>query len=126
MDIKQLSKRADKLQKTNDADHLKINKLRQYDRHHNLELQGVPMTENEDVMQITLDLIKQLDVDIEEEDISIAYRLPQKRSLGRTRANKVTNHPNSTMCNLDKVKSLNQSPDFRSKLANRLIIKVST
>ena len=50
------------------------------------------MTKNEDVMQITLDLIKKLDVDIEE-DISIAHRLPQKRRYGHTRANKATNHP---------------------------------
>ena len=39
------------------------------------------MTKNEDVMKITLDLIKKLDMDIEE-DISIAHRLPQKRRLG--------------------------------------------
>ena len=49
------------------------------------------MMENEDVMQITLDLIKKLDVDIEQ-DISIAHRLPRKRRLGRTMANKATNH----------------------------------
>ena len=51
------------------------------------------MTKNEDVMKITLDMTKKLDVDIEEEDISIAQRLPQKRRLGRTKANKATNHP---------------------------------
>ena len=51
------------------------------------------MTKNEDVMKITLDLIKKLDVDIEEEDIFITHSLPQKRRLGRTRANKATNHP---------------------------------
>ena len=50
------------------------------------------MTKKEDVMKITLDLMKKLDVNIEE-DISIAHRLPQKRRLGRTRANKATNHP---------------------------------
>ena len=91
-DIKQLTKRADIIQKLNNEDHLKIDKVEQYDRRQNLELQGVPVTKNEDVMKITLDLIKKLDVDIEEEDISIAHRLPQKRRLGRTRANKATNH----------------------------------
>ena len=50
------------------------------------------MTENEDVMQITLDLIKKLDVGVEE-DISIAHRLRRKRRLGRTRTSKATNHP---------------------------------
>ena len=54
LDIKPLTKRADIIQKQNDEDHLKINELEQYDRRQNLEHQGVPMTENEDVMQITL------------------------------------------------------------------------
>ena len=49
------------------------------------------MQKNEDVMQITLNLTKKLNVDIEEEDISIAHRLPRKRR-GQTRANKATNH----------------------------------
>ena len=91
--IKLLTKRADIIQKQNDEDHLKIDEVEQYDRRQNLELQGVPMTKNEDVMKIMLDLIKKLDVDIEEEDISIAHRLPQKRRLGRTKANKAPNHP---------------------------------
>ena len=51
------------------------------------------MTKNEDVMKITLDLIRELDVVIEEEDISITHRLPKKRRLDRTRANKANNHP---------------------------------
>ena len=92
-DIKQLTKRADIIQKQNDEDHLKIDEVEQYDRSQNLELQGVPITKNEDVVKITLDLIKKLYVDIEEEDISIAHRFPQKRQLGRTRANKAANHP---------------------------------
>ena len=64
-DIKQLTKQASIIQKQNDEDHLDINELEQYDRRQNLELQGVPMTKNEDVMQVTLGLIKKLDVDIE-------------------------------------------------------------
>ena len=47
LDLKQLNKRADLIQKQNDEDHLKIDELEQYDRRQNLELQGVPMTENE-------------------------------------------------------------------------------
>ena len=92
-DIKQLTKPADITQKQNDEDHLKIDEVEQYDCRQNLELKDVPMTKNEDVMKITLDLIRKLDVDIEEEDISITHRLPQKRRLDRTRANKATNHP---------------------------------
>ena len=78
LDIKQLIKRADTIQKQSDEDHLKIDEVEQYDRHQNLELQGMPMNKNKDVKQITLDLIKKLDMDILE-DISIAHCLPRKR-----------------------------------------------
>ena len=64
----------------------------------------MPITKNEDVMKITLDLIKKLDMDIEEEDISIAHRLPQKRRLGRTRANKATNHPTTIVRLVSRLK----------------------
>ena len=37
-DIKQLTKRADIIQKQNDEDHLKIDEVEQYDRSQNLEL----------------------------------------------------------------------------------------
>ena len=57
-----------------------------------MELQGVPVRKDEDVTQITLDLISKLDVDIKEEDISIAHRLPVKQRYGRTRL-KPVNHP---------------------------------
>ena len=50
------------------------------------------MMKNKDVMKNTLDLIKKFDEDIKEEDIPIANRLPQKRRLCRTRANKAANH----------------------------------
>ena len=58
-----------------------------------MELQGVPVRKDEDVTQITLDLISKLDVDIKEEDISIAHRLPVKQRYGRTRLTKPVNHP---------------------------------
>ena len=67
-----------------------------------MELQGVPVGKDEDVTQITLDLISKLDVDIKEEDILIAHRLPVKQRYGhglpvkqrygRTRLNKPVNH----------------------------------
>ena len=69
------------IQKHNAEDHLRIDELEQYDRRQKLELQGVPMTENEYVMQITLELIKKLDEDIEEQDISIARHLSRNRYL---------------------------------------------
>ena len=53
----------------------------------------MPSTKNEDVTQITLDLINELEVDIDEEDISIVHRIPVKQRFGRTRSDKPANHP---------------------------------
>ena len=41
---------------------------------------------NEDVTQITLELANSLGVELEEEDISIAHRLPKKERVGKTRS----------------------------------------
>jgi len=42
-----------------------IDEIEQYDRRQNIELKGITMTEGEDVIQITLNLAKKLDVDLE-------------------------------------------------------------
>ena len=39
--------------KKNDSEELKLDKHEQYDRRQNLELVGVPLTTNKDVIQIT-------------------------------------------------------------------------
>ena len=78
-EINKLNKRTDELQKKSDSKEFKLDELKQYNRRQNLELMGIPFTENEDVTQITLHLIEKLNVEITEEDISIAYRLPLKR-----------------------------------------------
>ena len=92
-DLRQLTKTTDTLQKSKVEDQLRIDEIEQYNRRQNLELQGVPVRKDEDVTQITLDLISKLDVDIKEEDISIAHRLPVKQRYGRTRLTKSVNHP---------------------------------
>ena len=96
-DLRQLTKTTDTLQKSKFKDQLRIDEIEQYNRRQNLELQGVPVRKNDDVTQITLDLISKLDVDIKEEDISIAHRLPVKQRYGRTRLNKPVNHPTITV-----------------------------
>ena len=78
-EINKLNKRRDELQKKSNSEELKLDEREQYNRRQNLELVGVPFNENEDVTQITLDLNEKLNVDITEEDISIAHRLPLKQ-----------------------------------------------
>jgi len=62
-------------------DELKIEKLEQYDRRRNLELQGVPAKTDEDVTQISLVLVNKLGVELER-DIFIALRLPVRHRRG--------------------------------------------
>ena len=88
-----MTKTTDTLHKSKFEDQLRIDEIELYNRRQNLELHGVPVRKEEDVIQITLDLISKLDVDIKEEDISIAHGLPVKQRYGRTRHNKPANHP---------------------------------
>ena len=83
------------MQNKSNKEELKVDKLEQYDRRQNLELVGVPYEKNEDVTQIALDVAGAIGVDLVEEDISIAHRLPQKRRSTNPQAgqHKSTAHP---------------------------------
>ena len=80
-DLTNLRKQTDDVSKRCCDDELKIDELEQYDRRQNLKLQGIPLNNNEDITQITLELAKQRDVELEEEDISIVHRLPPKQHI---------------------------------------------
>ena len=125
-DLTNLRKQTDDFSKRRCDDELKIDELEQYDRRQNLELQGIPLKNNEDITQITLDLAKQLDVELEEEDISIVYRLPPKQHMPRltpkTTGKPINRHPtvivrfvsrqkrNETYANRFKAKSIEEFP----------------
>ena len=72
---------------------MKTDELEQYDRKQNLEFQGVPQTEKENVTQNILDLSEKLEVSLKKDDISIAHRLPQRQRPGRTRSSSIKKHP---------------------------------
>ena len=92
-ELKKLNKRTADLQNKSNEEELKLDELEQYDRRQNLELVGVPHEENEDVTQIVLDLAGTIGVDLEEGDISIAHRLPQKRRSANPRAGQRKSNP---------------------------------
>ena len=56
--INKLNKRTDDSQKKSDSHELKLDELEQYNRRQNLEFVENPLTENEEVTQITLDLVE--------------------------------------------------------------------
>ena len=70
------------MQKLSCEDQFKIGDLELYGRRQNLELQGVPK-KDENVIQVTMNLISQLGVDIREHDISITHHLPQRKHPGQ-------------------------------------------
>ena len=74
-EINMLNNHIDELQKKSDSEELQLDELKQYDRRQNFDFVEVPLPENEDVTQITLDLVEKLNVDITKKDISIAHGL---------------------------------------------------
>ena len=79
--IEHLNRRMTDLQKKNNDKEFKLDELERYDRRQNLEFAQVPCHEWENVTQIVLDLASKLEVKLDNEDISIAHRLPQKKNI---------------------------------------------
>ena len=77
--IEHLNRRMTHLQKKYIDKEFKLDALEQYDSRQNLKFVQVPYHEGENVTQIVLDLVSKLEVKLDNEDISIAYRLPQKK-----------------------------------------------
>ena len=71
-------KTADLNKKTTD-EAVKLDGVDQYSRRQNLEFQGIPVTETENVIEIVSKVCKLVGVEVNENDISIAHRLPPKR-----------------------------------------------
>ena len=72
---------------------MKMDIFEKYNKRQNLEFQGVPQTEKEDVTQILLDLCEKLKVSLKKDDISIAHRLLQRQRPCRTRSSSIKRHP---------------------------------
>ena len=74
-----LSKELTDLEKVKKEEFFKIDQLEQYGRRLNLEFDGVPNQENENVTDNVIEISKNLDVEVRRSDISIAHRLPPKK-----------------------------------------------
>ena len=92
--IEHLNRRMTNLQKKKNDKEFKLDVLEQYDRRQNLEFVQVPYHEGENVTQIVLDLASKLEVKLDNEDISIAHRLPQKKhSTSNNDGRQKSTHP---------------------------------
>ena len=67
------------LEKKSNSEAVKLDAIDQYSRRQNLEFLGIPVTANEDVIDIVVKLSKLVGVDITKSDISTAHRLRPKR-----------------------------------------------
>ena len=56
-----------------------LDNLEQYGRRENLEFEGVPQVQNEDTTEVVIKIADKLNINLNENDISIAHRLPTKR-----------------------------------------------
>ena len=72
-----------KIEKKAETEAIKLDGIDQYSRRQNLEFHGVPQTSNENVINIVVKIGKVLGVDINQNDISSAHRLPQKPHSNR-------------------------------------------
>ena len=78
-DMKILREKADVLDKKTNDEAVKLDGIDQYSRRQNLEFQGIPLTENEDAIELVTKISNLVGVDVKKSDISTAHRLPPKR-----------------------------------------------
>ena len=82
-ELRTLKINSTKIEKKAETEAIKLDGIDQYCRRQNLEFHGVPKTSNENVINIVVKIGKVLGVDINQNDISTAHRLPQKPHSNR-------------------------------------------
>ena len=78
-DMKILWEKADVLDKKTNDEAVKLDGIDQYSCRQNLEFQGIPLTENEDAIELVTKISNLVGVDVKKSDISTVHRLPPKR-----------------------------------------------
>ena len=71
----------------------KLDNLEQYGRRNNLEIEGVPPNSNENVDEIVVEVAKLIGVEIKQDDISVAHRLPEKNKVHNSDSRSVRTKP---------------------------------
>ena len=82
-ELRTLSANSTKIEKKAETEAIELYGIDQYSRRQNLEFHGVPQTSNENVVDIVVKIDKVLGVNINQNDISTAHRLPQKPNSNR-------------------------------------------
>ena len=82
-ELRTLKTKSTKIEKKAETEAIKLDGIDQYSRRQNLEFHGVPQTSSENVINIVFKIGKVLGVDINQNDISTAHRLPQKPHSNR-------------------------------------------
>ena len=81
---KQIKIQADRtttLQENIDDLYSQMDELQQYSRRECLEISGIPKLESENVNRLVTETCSAIDVEITDQDISVAHRLPDTRSV---------------------------------------------
>lgn len=77
--MKQLEEKSIKMEKDIENLKLSIEREKQYSRSRNFVITSIPLTEKEDVKEITVKLLRTMDIDINKGEFT-AHRLPSKKS----------------------------------------------
>ena len=80
-ELKSANAELENLEKDLVKDSTNLENLEQYGRRQNLEFCGVPKKKNEDLTKIVVEFCKLLGTEINQSDISIAHRLPDKPAI---------------------------------------------
>jgi len=75
-----MKKNSTNLEEKTYAEATKLDSLEQYNRRQNLEFEGIPVSENEDVADKVVKIGKLIGVNINKSDILTAHLLPPKRN----------------------------------------------
>ena len=92
-----LNENFDQINKRLSQTEKELEQLAQYGRLENLEIHGVPMTENENTKQIVMKVAEELKVRLTENDISTSHRLFSSTQLQRSQNQNSENQSNAPL-----------------------------
>ena len=82
-ELKSANLKLTEMKRNVETDNANLEELNQYVRRENLEFHGGPVTANEAITKLVVEISELLDVDLNQSDVSIAHRLPPKNVSSR-------------------------------------------
>ena len=87
-ELKSANLKLTEIKRNVETDNANLEELNQYGRRENLKFHGVPITANEDVTKLVVEISELLGADLNQSDVSIAHRLLPKNVSNQNSTNK--------------------------------------